>query len=513
MENLDGPYIKCWVCACDFPKLSYRKHYMSQHSKDHGKKPFSCAECDYKTTTAVCIRLHNKNNHRTNKDGDPGGLEGKLVKCWVCSSTFPILTYRRHFLAEHSEEHGQNCYACPQCDHKSNERPDVRKHYRSVHLKQRKRCPVCEKPVVCLARHVKIMHSKEEKKEKCDLCNYRAYRPCEIVAHIRASHSAKVACPHCKSLVAPGYLRNHIKYVHGDYKPFGCDACDYRANARQTVEKHFDAIHRVGPLEAQCELCDFQTRREGHLRNHVRRVHLNIKGHHCPNCDFREASAGLLRQHMRKVHEKVRKFTCEACSYAAAERRRLESHVNRVHLHLKKFECNICEKTYGSQQAVKAHVRSSHRELQKFNCEQCDYNADTRQYLNRHLKARHINNATRIIGCPECHKTLSSKSGLKTHLARLHGIGRNTLCEECDYAAVDSSDLRVHMQKSHWHKKVHECRHCPKAFVTTAQMNNHVRRVHEGRKPHKCADCDYSTAHWTSIKLHKKKHQKSSSFP
>ena len=96
-------------------------------------------------------------------------------------------------------------HACPQCDYKTGNVSDLRKHVRAVHEKRRDHaCPLCD--ATCggagsLRRHVRTVH-EQRRDHACPQCDAAFGQASKLTRHVRAVHR----CSPCKQLgdVAPG---------------------------------------------------------------------------------------------------------------------------------------------------------------------------------------------------------------------------------------------------------------------------------------------------------------------
>ena len=79
----------------------------------------------------------------------------------------------------------------------------------------------------------------------------------------------------------------------------------------------------------QCTLCKYKATQQGHLKNHVKKVHERITDK-CEECDKEFADRSNLRRHIRVAHENVR-YKCNQCEKEFTERRNLYNHVRSLH--------------------------------------------------------------------------------------------------------------------------------------------------------------------------------------
>ena len=81
--------------------------------------------------------------------------------------------------------------------------------------------------------------------------------------------------------------------------------------------------------------------------------------------------------------------------------------------------------------------------------------------------------------CSVCGTAVTSKSGMKMHMWRVHDIGpgKSYPCTECDNTFKDASDLRLHVNAYHKGNSF-KCETCNKKFVYEHSMKRHVKTAH-----------------------------------
>jgi hypothetical protein len=98
--------------------------------------------------------------------------------------------------------------------------------------------------------------------------------------------------------------------------------------------------------------------------------------------------------------------------------------------------------------------------------------------LNRELlQARKDNNiekgeASKIIDCKVCNKTLKDKPDLKKHIKLMHP--KTHWCESCDKTFTDSWKIEEHSEL-HGNERPFKCSICEKGFYMNWRMEKHIR--------------------------------------
>ena len=102
--------------------------------------------------------------------------------------------------------------------------------------------------------HLKIVHKKDTivpietrcKPFKCDICEYRCSKKCN--------------------------MKRHVARVHQGKKPFKCNICDYSISQRSDMNRHVESVHEVKKT-IKCDICDYSFSCKSDLIRHVASVH------------------------------------------------------------------------------------------------------------------------------------------------------------------------------------------------------------------------------------------------
>jgi len=125
-----NPY-KCPDPNCDKSFMAhdlYIKHFERVHEK---KKPYLCVECGYAAEGKAILKKHVDNVHKRIKPH----------MCTVCGKGFAV----QYGLYEHMKRHtGTKDHFCEHCDFKSVCSTSLRRHIRTVHLREKLHvCSIC----------------------------------------------------------------------------------------------------------------------------------------------------------------------------------------------------------------------------------------------------------------------------------------------------------------------------------------------------------------------------------
>lgn len=165
-----------------------------------------------------------------------------------------------------------------------------------------------------------------------------------------------------------------------------------------------------------------------------------------------------------------------------------------------KCEIEGCDKEM-SRNALSYHMLK-HRGDQ-FICDLCGASLSSKSGIRSHLLT-HVKKDERL-KCEICELTYATKSGLRKHQKFVHSKDRSKMliCFQCGEELRQPYLLREHMNK-HTGLKPFMCGYCTKSFRTKRLRSEH-ERIHTGEKPYKCSveECDRSFLYLIDLKRHK----------
>ena len=161
-------------------------------------------------------------------------------------------------------------------------------------------CPICQKPVQQVSRHIKLCHSD----------NYQ------------------VQCHVCHKMVSSNYLTRHISFEHHDY----CNKNPTLAKAKQSYTK------------ATCHICQ-KTMRKYFLKWHIDSIHLDKPNFKCSICEVKFTYKGELTKHLQIKHQarEQKKHAipiCQICGKSFIKTCGLNRHLASVHGTEKPYKCD-----------------------------------------------------------------------------------------------------------------------------------------------------------------------------
>ena len=333
------------------------------------------------------------------------------------------------------------------------------------------KCPKCDKeyPHYCkLTRHYAVTHT-QEKKFKCDQCDYRTFTHNQLNEHSK-SHKVSLTCDICrKRFKTAETLHKHKKFMH---------------------EKHEKPIKKCH----MCHICGLEFKVAVSLTNHMAIQHQSVTADLiCDKCGKGFPTKDLLRNHNYFSHrQKV--FICTICQRAFLHVTKLAEHLRTEHQIVcgtsDIFSCGHCKSTFSTVKELNSHLVSKHFLENIKKCDECDTSVTTQALLQCHKIEAHAFNPfeptkdedTKKLKCDICNTFWKTKSTLTHHIKNKHNKdSHNIECDQCSFKTFRKSLLTVHKQHKHEGKRKiysYTCSECSKTFPEKRYLRKHLIEEH-----------------------------------
>ena len=368
-----------------------------------------------------------------------------------------------------SDENGQ--FLCTQCDYKSRNSTELKRHKLITHEGFRFNCGKCPKEFRRESRlyvHEKSFH--DGFLFKCLLCSY-SYNEKRMLE----KHSLlQVKCKKCEYISCKRAVRKHSSKIHNPLYSdgaFKCNICSYCSLKWSRLYHHLKHTH--GGRSFFCDQCTFKTQNCSDIRLHKEEKHLGIT-YKCQHCDYRTGRSKRLTLHVQVKHDQVQ-FRCKTCDLQFATPSKLRTH--KINTHNKtEHPCTQCDMHYNSLDALRRHDKIKHKG-KKFPCEECDFVGNGHEPLNSHRKIKHLGV---FFQCSKCNFTTGYKYSLESHNLSIHE-GITFDCDKCGKTFNFKHRLYKHLKKScdsdgkstSEKVSIHSCDKCDRKFKTKQGLNIH----------------------------------------
>lgn len=265
-------------------------------------------------------------------------------------------------------------------------------------------------------RRKRLMRSKGDRTKgellQCHKCSYSthvlySYRSHQLTHEMRENRRYHCKHPDCSAVFktsAESY--RHSSTVH---KSFVCETCGQKCSTRYALATHMER-------------------------------HSKTYEHACPYCEQRRSTKSDLRQHVRKVHFNLKNYSCEACGMVFHTKKTRDEH-ERTHSDTYGFPCAQCDKKFKRELALKNHVKIIHENYR--------------------------------VSCSHCNGEFSSTYKLNNHIECVHGIQTRFVCDICVFTLLSQEKLDLH-RAQHDNPHELQCGTCLVVFPTLEEFAGHL---------------------------------------
>ncbi|XP_053962180.1 transcription factor grauzone [Anastrepha ludens] len=241
-KHHDPEFFKCKVCQKLFSEqATLSRHMIAAHAPEEELK-FHCDQCPKRFSRQKKLELHRNShvpkNERTficDQCPDSRFASNDLLKIHICM---------RHRRATNV------CHVCAkEIRDKASFEKHVRLHFEDSGPKVKCTMEGCDrwlKDEDNLRRHIRRLHTKEEKAVQCDICGRECKNKCALSKHKRRVHSNIVfTCEECKKTFKRAiYLREHMTQHTGEIL-YKCPFCTRTFNSNANMHSHKKKMHPI----------------------------------------------------------------------------------------------------------------------------------------------------------------------------------------------------------------------------------------------------------------------------
>ncbi len=265
---------------------------------------------------------------------------------------------------------------------------------------------------------------------ECSECDYKTCEAGNLRRHVRDRHNS-VKNKKREAEKKRKEERKEIRKIKMK-SIMQCRLCFKWFSGKASLKDHLRNCHTGNYKTYECHICEKVVKTKPFLRLHISRHLQNQEGRPktpCKICGKILQDQRTLKAHM-KIHDEKREKThaCDKCQAMFYSRHQLKAHLQGVHNDGKLFDCNMCPVKLQSLTRLKEHVKFVHGNPEKkFSCGKCNKKYYHKKALQNHMKVQH--DGIRIT-CPLCRKQLRSRSAKDYHLLS-HKGERKLKCQLC----------------------------------------------------------------------------------
>ena len=234
--DIGGDALQDGTVVKETPKIKKRSRKIRRNSfkwTRTRKGYFKCKNCKYYASKRSNLLRHVKNAH-----GD-GVTDANVSNEANSLPENPDSAKINDQKLNKTQPNAQKIFPCPKCPYKSNQKGNLKTHYRAIH---------------------------EPKTFTCNYCSYQASKKSNLRTHVAAVHLnvRKHACNLCSFRSAQkGNLKAHYRAVHdgsGKNEPLGCTLCGFQTSQRTALAKHLRVAHGSIDKRRKIEVLEFLSR-------------------------------------------------------------------------------------------------------------------------------------------------------------------------------------------------------------------------------------------------------------
>jgi len=287
---------------CDFThndKNPMLYHIMSTHME---KGAYMCRDCGRRFPKKDQVYSHIKREHVMKKIRYLIKNAKPDLLCKLCGKHYKNLeSLRTHTENVHKKDKDVKCV---ECDFKSKDYIEVRKHRRDVHGYGQCECHLCGKTFtskVGFSHHMENTHGNNS--FPCEVCGEVFKSKKAMDDHNKRKHLEKThVCDECGAKFHTPFAVKKHKRCHGSEYDYSCNICEKKFRDVTPYREHL--YKHTGERPYECDQCEATFNLSKSLSRHIKVVHCGIRPYVCniESCSFKGGQPYDLVRHMKSVH-------------------------------------------------------------------------------------------------------------------------------------------------------------------------------------------------------------------
>ncbi|XP_034482669.1 zinc finger protein OZF [Drosophila innubila] len=264
---------KCTECGkCYRQAVNLKNHITTAH--EH-KKQFACTECPKSFALKERLRLHMRLH-----SGE------KPYPCALCDKRFARGGQLQQHMVSHHKTSIQQ-FNCTKCSASFSTNANLRVHMERHEQGMEHRCSICESQFaneLALRAHINQEHHKLSQFD-CEICHKTIEPDEDLATHMQKHAAVKThVCEVCNSYFTQKSQYNVHMRMHTGERPYQCRIC-HQTFAHSSVLKLHIRKH-TGEKPFRCQLCTDEVAfsQLAHLKNHMKKIHKQQKPYMCDGC-------------------------------------------------------------------------------------------------------------------------------------------------------------------------------------------------------------------------------------
>ena len=240
-EQVHNEPVYVFCCNQKFSDMVVHYH-LNQH-----KKPSEQPSQDDKPT-------RNSQRERKKSPRDPDAIRSPVRSrsrknepesartCETCARVFSsVSVLEKHKITHVPIDLRELPFTCHICAKSFGNQANLNQHLKTHDRTVSQPCPICEKHVFDVKRHIKQSHG-EKKKYTCNICGQQVFRLGKHIKYHHPEQDVRFTCEYCeKSFKTKAQLGRHVN-IHTGVKE-ACPFCSHKSSTRGNLFMHMKSLH------------------------------------------------------------------------------------------------------------------------------------------------------------------------------------------------------------------------------------------------------------------------------